>query len=374
VNHRFAAGVAKGYGQGDYIWIHDYHLMLVAKYLRDMGVDERMGFFLHTPFPPPDIFMKLPWRRQVLEGLMAYDLVGFQTSRDRNNFLSCVGSFMKVPRSDTRRRVVVLKANNREIRVGSFGIGIDYEDFRKLARAPSVLHRAEEMRVEIPSSKIILGVDRLDYSKGIPERLLAFERALGKFPELIGEVTLVQITVPSRIAVPAYERLREEIEGLVGRINGIYTQQGWVPIHYIYRGFDRQNLVAFYRSADVALVTPLQDGMNLVANEYCATNIDNNGVLVLSEFAGAARRLGRNAVMVNPHDIDGMAGAIFQACKMPRQERHARMSRLRRAVRRRNVFWWLDTYLTAALVDDIHTVPDMSGIDLLGIELASLRR
>jgi len=348
VNRRFAQVVAENVTAGDYIWVHDYHLMRVATHLRDMGVTQRLGFFLHTPFPPVDIFIKLPWRQQILQGLMAYDLLGFQTIQDRNNFLGCAASLLKIRRPDIRKRVATLTFTQREIRVGSFGISIDFDEFDRQARDPAVVERVRELRQELPDGKLILGLDRLDYSKGIPERLKAFERALERFPELRGTVTCVQVAVPSRVHIPEYQHLRAEIEGLVSRINGRFTQTGWVPIHYLFRSLDRSELVAFYCAADIALITPLKDGMNLIAKEYCAANIDNNGVLILSEFAGAARRLGRHALLVNPHDVDGVADAIRHACNMSQTERQAHMRRLRQAIRTRDIFWWLDTFLDAS--------------------------
>ena len=368
VNRKFAQVIAAHAAAGDYIWVHDYHLMLVATYLRDLGVEQKLGFFLHTPFPSVDIFSKLPWRQQILAGLMAYDLLGFQTTSDRNNFLGCAESLYQVRHADTRPRVTTMALNHREIRVGSFGISIDFDEFDRQARAPAVVERTRELREEMPDGKIILGVDRLDYSKGIPERLKAFERALKRFEELRGKVTFVQVAVPSRVEIPEYQQLRAEIEGLVSRINGRFTESGWVPIHYLFRSLDRSELVALYRAADIALITPLKDGMNLIAKEYCAANVEHNGVLILSEFAGAARRLGRHVLLVNPYDLDGVADAIRDAYHMSRTERQSRMRRLRRVIRTRNIFWWLDTFLTASFARDLDTVPTLSGANPLHLD------
>jgi trehalose-6-phosphate synthase len=217
------------------------------------------------------------------------------------------GGLLKTRRSDTRRRVTTVATDNRVVRVGSFGISIDFDEFDQQAREPAVVARAKELREEMPDGRIILGVDRLDYSKGIPKRLKAFQRALERFEDLRGQVTLVQVAVPSRLGIPEYQQLRAEVEGLVSRINGRFTEPGWVPIHYIFRSLGRSELVALYRAADIALITPLKDGMNLIAKEYCAANVENHGVLILSEFAGAARRLGRHVLLVNPYDIEGVA-------------------------------------------------------------------
>lgn len=348
VNRRFAEVVAKHAAAGDYIWVHDYHLMLVATSLRDLGVEQTLGFFLHTPFPAVDIFIKLPWWHRILQGLMAYDLLGFQTLQDRNNFLSCTETLLKIHHVGIQGAVATLATASRQLRVGSFGISIDFDEFDRQAREPGVVERVRELRQKMPDRKMILGVDRLDYSKGIPERLQAFQRTLERFQDLHGRVTLVQVVVPSRMGIPAYQQLRVEIEALVSRINGTFTKPGWVPIHYLFQSLSRHELVALYRAADMALVTPLKDGMNLVAKEYCASNVENNGVLILSAFAGTAGQLGKHALLVNPYDREEVAYGIHRACHMSWTERQSRMRRLRMAIRTQDVFWWLDTFLGAS--------------------------
>jgi trehalose 6-phosphate synthase len=352
VNHKFAHVVANHVVSGDYIWVQDYHLMLVAGYLRELGIEQQLGFFLHTPFPPVDVFVKLPWRQQILEGLMAYDLLGFQTLRDRNNFLACAEALCHIDLPDLRPPVVSVATDKRQIELGHFSISIDFDEFDQLARTPAVVERVKTLRQEIADDKCLLGVDRLDYSKGIPERLEAFQCTLERFPALCGKLTLVQVVVPSRVDIPEYQRLRTQIEELVSRINGQFSQPGWVPIHYLYRSLERSELIAFYRTADMALITPLKDGMNLIAKEYCAANVDCDGVLILSEFAGAANQLGQHALLVNPYDIHGVADAIHQACEMSRGERLMRMGGLRQIIRNRDIFWWLDTFLNVALAKE----------------------
>lgn len=236
----------------------------------------------------------------------------------------------------------------REIMAGAFPIGIDFKEFARQAANGLVSERAGQLREAITDRQIILGVDRLDYSKGIPERLRSFRNALERFDDLWGKVSLVQIVVPSRGDVPEYQALKAEIEGLVGEINGKFSQSGWIPIHYMFRSLERAELLAYYRAADMALVTPLKDGMNLVAKEYCAANVDKEGVLILSEFAGAATQLRRDALMVNPYDIEGVADAIYRAYNMSLSERQLRMRRLRRSVAKRDIFWWVDFFLWAA--------------------------
>ncbi|HEU4329013.1 MAG TPA: trehalose-6-phosphate synthase [Roseiflexaceae bacterium] len=347
VNRTFAERVAAEARPADTIWVHDYHLMQVGQELRALEVTNRLSFFLHIPFPPPDIFLKLPWREQVLRALLAYDLVGFQTERDRQNFVGCVRTlFGELVASQGEADATVHMAE-RSVRLGSFPIGIDNASFAQAAAEPEVTAMVGTIRATLPNAKVILGVDRLDYTKGIIERLEAFRNALERYPELRGRVTLFQMVVPSRTDIAGYANLKMQIERLIGEINGQFTRLGWVPVHYVFRSLDRSELLAFYRTADIALVTPLKDGMNLVAKEYCACSIED-GVLILSEFAGAADQLGQGALLVNPYDIEGVADAIARACSMPEAERQERMRTLRRLVRQCDVFWWVDTLLAAA--------------------------
>lgn len=368
VNCKFAQVVAQNATVGDYIWVHDYHLMLVATYLRELGIEQQLSFFLHTPFPAVDIFIKLPWWRQILKGLMTYDFLGFQTARDRNNFLDCANALHNMEDLDTERPVITLETASRNIGVGSFGISIDVDEFDRQAREPTVEKRMRKLRQELSGDKLILGVDRLDYSKGIPEKLKGFQRALERFPELHSKVILAQVVVPSREDISEYQDLKAEIEGLVSQINGRFTTPGWVPIHYLFQSLDRHELLAFYRAADIALVTPLKDGMNLIAKEYCTANIDNNGVLILSQFAGAARQLGSHALLVNPYDRDGVADAIRNACQMHWTHRQSRIFSLRMAIQSQDVFRWLNRFLEASLRREGGTVAKCSGIKQQAIQ------
>jgi len=345
VNRKFAEVVADNVAANDCIWIHDYHLLLVARELRSMGVKNRIAFFLHVPFPPLDICLKLPWRSQVLEGMLEYDLVGFQTWRDRNNFVQCIESLVRGLNVDARMKIATVRTQGREVKVGSFPISIDFSEFARQAADQEMAQEAEKLRKAMKGRRIILGVDRLDYSKGIPERLRAFGNALERFPDLRGNVSLIQSVSPSRADIPEYRRLKAEIERLVGEINGRFTEPGWVPVHYIYRNLARHELQAYYLAADIALITPLKDGMNLIAKEYCASKVEADGVLILSEFAGAASQLRREALLVNPYDVEGVANAIHQACTMKKSERELRMTRLRQSIARRDVFWWVDSFL-----------------------------
>ena len=361
VNRKYAQIVHAAGASGDFIWVHDYHLMNVGAELRGLGCRSRIGFFLHIPFPSPDIYLKLPWRKALIEALLQYDLIGFQTSRDRRNFLQCVRALIDVTEVDGRRHVVQIAVGGRKVRIGHFPISIDFNAFMEQASAPEVAARAAELHKLLPRRKLILGIDRLDYTKGIPERLKAFHNVLTRYPELRERISLIQAVVPSREDIPEYNELKTEIEQLVGKINGGFVDPGgWVPVWFVYRNLSRLDLLAYYRAADIALVTPLRDGMNLVAKEYCACSIEEDCTLILSEFAGAAEQLARGAILVNPHDVEGVADAIHRAFHMEPQEREARMGGMRRSIRRQDVFWWVDSFLRAAIAKDLRAFPGAS--------------
>lgn len=348
VNRKFAQTVAAETEPGDLIWVHDYQLLLVARYLEEAGVKAKKAFFLHIPFPPWDLFMRLPWRTEIIHSLLAYDLLGFQTEPDRRNFIRCVRTCFPASRVKGHPRNQTIDHGGKQIRLGAFPISIDYEAFNYLAASGEVAKKAWLIHETLPNRKLILGVDRLDYTKGIPERLEAFEVLLEKYPQIRGKVTLVQIAVPSRTHVPEYQLMKENIDRTVGRINGQYTRNGWIPIHYIYRNLPRPELVSYYRTCEIALITPLKDGMNLVAKEYCASCVENVGVLILSEFAGAAVTLRRGALLVNPYNVEHVADQIFEAYQMTRTEQRRRMTQLRREIQRNNVFRWVESFFEAA--------------------------
>jgi trehalose 6-phosphate synthase len=358
VNAKFAEVVAANTSEEeDYAWIHDYQLILVADHLKRMGVERRTGFFLHIPFPPLDGFIRLPWRFQILRALLQYDLVGFQTVRDRRNFMDCVRTLIPESRFVGHGHVARCLTPERDILIGTFPISIDFKQFAEFASTKEVQDEAWIIHANLPDRQLILGVDRLDYTKGIPLRLQAFANALERYPDLRRKTSLIQVVVPSREEVPEYEALKSEIERLVGEINGRFTEVGWTPIHYIYRSLNRIELMAYYRTCEIALITPLKDGMNLVAKEFCACSIENNGVLILSDFAGAAAQLHHGALMVNPFDIEGMADVIHRACTMTVAERQRRMEKLRRSIQRYDIFRWVNAFLQAAVNQDLEEFP-----------------
>jgi trehalose 6-phosphate synthase/phosphatase len=341
VNEKFADAVAKVVHPGDMVWIHDYQLALVPRMLRARVPGATIGFFLHIPFPTSEVLRILPWREQILEGMLGADLIGFHTFTYRSHFASSVLRILGMSSPGDR-----LFVDGREVRLGVFPIGVDAQTFGKLAADPEVLEEVATIRREARDERILLGIDRLDYTKGIPRRLLAFERLLEREPQWRSKVRLVQVAVPSRDKVPSYQEFRRKVNELVGRINGAFSTVDWVPIHYVHRSLTERHVAALYRAADVMLVTPLRDGMNLVAKEFVTARPDEDGVLVLSEFAGAAAEMGE-ALQVNPYDIDAMASAYSDALRMPEEERRLRMRSLRHRIASRDVHNWAQSFVDA---------------------------
>lgn len=336
VNRRYAEETAAVTNPGDIAWVQDYQLQLVPSMLRELTPEATIGFYLHIPFPPIEIFARLPWRRQVLEGLLAADVLAFQTRQSADNFWRAARRLAGAEATGRRD----LKWNGRNVHLQPAPIAIDAAEFAEMARSERVRKRAAEIRSELGEpDHLILGMDRLDYTKGIDARLKAFTSLLERAPRHGSRYSLVQIAVPSREQVPAYQDLRSDIEQIVGRVNGDFAEPGRVPVSYLYRSLPFEDIIAYYVAADIMLVTPLRDGMNLVAKEYAATRVDDDGVLILSEFAGAAEQL-RSAILVNPYDIDAVADSLERAAQMPRREQRERMRRLRRTVEKSDVFEW----------------------------------
>ncbi len=336
VNRRYATALGEVLRDDDIVWIHDYHLFFVGEELRRLGWRGKLGFFLHIPFPAADIFSILPWSREILGSLLSFDLIGVHTRRYLFNFVDAFGSELG---GDWNGRD--LAYGERSSRLGVYPIGIDPSTFQNAARSSSESLR--DMFNLGPTTKIIIGVDRLDYTKGIPHRLQAFSRMLEQHRYMHGKVTMVQISNPSRARVPEYIRERETVERLTGEINGRYSDGSWVPVRYLYRQFSQESLAAFYRDADVNMVTPIRDGMNLIAKEFVVSQLDDPGVLMLSSLTGAAAELS-DAVIVNPYDIDGMARALYNALRMPLSERKARWQRMNDVVERNTASWWSSTF------------------------------
>lgn len=341
VNQLFARKLLPLLQPDDVIWVHDYHLIPLAAELRALGCRQRIGFFLHIPLPPPLILAAIPGHDWLIRALFAYDLVGFQSETDVVHFARYMEAEARAQPLEGHR----WRAFGRTVQAGAFPIGIDVDEFEALAQGPESQAMYERMTREYSRRKLLVGVDRLDYSKGLPQRLRAFREFLTRNPEFRGKATLIQIASPSRENVSAYSDLLHELETLCGSINGNFGDLEWMPVRYIHQTVPRASLPGLYRASRVALVTPLRDGMNLVAKEFLAAQDEADpGVLVLSRFAGAAEQL-KEAVMVNPYDTEGTAAAIQLALQMPLEERRNRHQALMRTVRRQDVHWWCDSFL-----------------------------
>lgn len=339
VNKKFAEAILKVINPGDTLWIHDYQLLLVPQMVREAMPDISIGFFQHIPFPSYEIFRALPWRKEILRGVLGADVIGFHTYDDVRHFISATNRILNI--SGAANELIV---DNRSVTIDAFPMGIDYKKYSQMTEEKAVKVKEKRLRKMVDNNKIILCIDRLDYSKGIPQRLAAYDLLLGRHPELRGKINLIQLVVPSRDKVQKYKELKEEMNKMVGEINGKYGKLGWQPIQHFYRSFPLPLLSALYKVADVALVTPMRDGMNLVSKEYIASKTDHKGVLVLSETAGAARELSE-ALMVNPNDIWDYAEQIYHALNMPEEEQKRRMVHMQQTVARFDVFTWVNNFL-----------------------------
>lgn len=339
VNQKFCDAILKKAGPDDTIWIHDYQLLLLPQMLREVLPNATIAFFQHIPFPSYEIIRMIPWRKELLEGVCGADLIGFHTYDDMRHFLSAVGRITGLSSESG-----YIQAENRIINVDSFPMGIDYDKFAKQAKSKRTLRFVEEFGKQVEDQKLLLTIDRLDYSKGIPQRIQAFNQLLEQHKELHGKVSMIMIVVPSRDKVQSYKELKEEIDLLVGRINSEYSTLNWVPVHYFYRSFPFEELSAFYNMSDIALVTPLRDGMNLVCKEFVASKTDQTGVLILSEMAGASKEL-QDAILVNPNDRQGVVDAIFNALSMPLDEQKFRMSSMQESLKKYDVFQWVKVFM-----------------------------
>lgn len=359
VNRRFAEVTASSLQPEDTCWIHDYQLILVGSYLRHRKIGQQLNFFLHIPFPSLDLFRRLPRHEEIMQAFLEYDHIGFQTSADRRNFVSCVKWLVPHAKISSRRRQATINYAGRKIMVGYYPVSIDFDEFNEGAKSTAANDAAWFLRENLKIETLALGLDRLDYTKGIKERFLAFERLFQTHPELIEKISLVQIVVPSRLNVPDYRDLKRELDFEAGRINSAIGRQGWMPIHYEFRTLTRDQLIGHYKAADIALVTPIRDGMNLVSKEYCASCVDDDGILILSRFAGAAAQLEKGALLVNPFDYDEVADTIYTACTMPDDEKKRRMADMRSQIRRNNVHRWVNWFFGEESPDmPIATAPE----------------
>lgn len=346
VNEKFAEVILKHLEDGDKIWVHDYQLLLLPKIIKEKRPDVSIGFFLHIPFPSYEIFRTLPWREEILQGMLGADLIGFHTYDYERHFIS---SASRILHCETNIDYII--AGNRMVKVDSFPMSIDYGKFHQAAiehsnrnKKTSLQIRINQYKELVKDSKLILSIDRLDYTKGIAKRLEALEYFLDKYPEFHDKVRLIMLAVPSRENVPQYQQLKKEIDELVGRINGKFSTATWTPVWYFYRSVPFEELIELYTSADVAFLTPIRDGMNLVAKEYIASRIDQTGVLILSEMAGVAQEM-NDALLINPNDYDQMAEALKRALEMPIEEQISRNKIIQKRIQRYDVEKWASAFI-----------------------------
>ncbi len=339
VNQKFCDTILQYTNEGDTIWVHDYQLLLLPELLRKKLPRIAIGYFNHIPFPSFEMFRMLPWRKQLLHGLLGADLIGFHTYDDMRHFLSSVNRLTQYNVSTQ-----YIQNAERRVKVDAFPMGIDYDRYAESAASPETISQEVEYRTALGGKRLILSIDRLDYTKGIPQRLRAFDEFLIRYQEFKEKVSLVMVVVPSRDNVGMYKELKETVDELVGRINGTHGNMKWTPVHYFYRSIPMQKLSAYYRIADVGLVTPLRDGMNLVAKEFIASKLDKKGVLILSEMAGAAKELS-DAILINPFNKNSFVDAIYQALTMPLSEQQARLDKMQVSLKKYNIHHWVRIFM-----------------------------
>lgn len=338
VNEKFAEAIISHAEADDVIWVHDYQLMLVPYLLRQKLPEACIGFFQHIPFPSYEVFRMLPWRQELLNGVLGSDFLGFHTYDDVRHFLSCAHRL-----TNHSYEANSLNVDGRKVEADALPMGIDFEKYYRSARSQEVQKQTQKFREAFGSQRMVLSVDRLDYSKGIPARLEAFEQFLHELPEYQGEVSMILVVVPSRDKVPSYQLLKDEVDKLVGQINGSFSLPDWQPIHYFYRSFPLPHLSAFYRLCDIAMITPLRDGMNLVCKEFLASKYDLKGVLILSEMAGSAKELSE-AILVNPRDEKAMVQALKQALEMEDDEQEKRIALMQKSLQKYDIFSWVKLF------------------------------
>jgi trehalose 6-phosphate synthase/phosphatase len=339
VNRKFCDAILSKADPEDTIWVHDYQLLLLPRMLREALPQATIAFFQHIPFPSYEIIRMLPWRKELLEGMVGADLIGFHTYDDMRHFLSAVGRILGLSNESG-----YIQADNRLVNVDSFPMGIDYDKFAKAAVSKKSLSNVKKFKSLLGEQQLLLTIDRLDYSKGIPQRIKVFDELLAAHPEFHEKVSMIMVVVPSRDKVKSYMELKEEIDTLVGGINSKYSSLNWVPIHYFYRSFPFNELSAFYAMSDIALVTPLRDGMNLVCKEFVASKTNRKGVLILSEMAGASKEL-VDAILVNPNDIEAVKEAIKTALNMSEEEQITRITTMQESLKRYDIFQWVKVFM-----------------------------
>lgn len=339
VNKKFAQIIKGLVHKDDLIWVHDYHFFLLPEYLKKLNVKNKTAFFLHIPFPNPELFFKIPWRIDLLKGLLQYDLIGFHTYIDRKNFLDCINELIEEINIQVKEPITEITYKGRKVKIGVFPISIDFEKYEKSAEKAKPIDRRR---------KVILGIDRLDYTKGLIQKLKAYRYFLEKYPQFHCKVKLVQAVAPNIKKLPEYDRLKVEFEHLVSDINGRFGTDRWTPVHYIAKRLDFEKQIRYYRYSDVCWVNSIKDGMNLIGKEYAASNIDEKGILMLSEFAGAATEIHEYSILINPYDLEGTALSLYRALTMEEDKKKKMMKGLRNHIKKYSINWWSNTFLETA--------------------------
>ena len=359
VNKKFARKILEISKEEDFVWVHDYHFFLLPKYLKKENKKLKTGFFLHIPFPTPELFFRIPWRIELLEGFLNYDTIGFHTNIDRKNFLDCVDEL--VPEIDIKREepVCTIDFKGRKIKVGVFPISIEYEKYNETAKKAD--KKLKEIKRVFKDKKLIFCVDRIDYTKGLVEKMKIYKRFLEKYPEFREKVVFVEAVSKNIKQAKEYDELKKEFEHTVSEINGIFGEKDYQPVIYLQKRLSFDELVAYYRFADVCLITPIRDGLNIVTKEFIASNVDKKGVLVLSEFAGASTELYKDSFLINPYHTEKNADILKFVLNLTEKEKKKRMENLRNHVRKYDITWWVDTFLKVATGKGIENYPKLEG-------------
>ena len=357
VNQKFAKEILKVVRKDDFIWIHDYHFFLLPKYLKQKNKNLNIGFFLHIPFPSPELFFRIPWRIELLEAFLNYDTIGFHTNIDRKNFLDCIDEL--IPEIDIKREepVCTIDFKGRKIKVGIFPISIEFEKYNSTAK--KVDKKIKELKDVFKDKKLIFCADRIDYTKGLIEKVKIYKRFLEKYPQFKNKVVFVEAVSKNIKKAKEYDELKKEFEHKISEINGVFGDKDYQPFIYLQKRLDFEDLISYYRYADVCLITPIRDGLNIVSKEYIASNIDKKGVLILSEFAGASTELFKHSFLINPYDTEKNADILYQALNLNKKERKNKMENLRRHVKKYDITWWVDTFLKVATGKGIEIYPKL---------------
>ncbi|ACO04509.1 MAG TPA: trehalose-6-phosphate synthase [Persephonella sp.] len=353
VNRKFARYIKSISTEKDLVWVHDYHFFLLPQYIENLGLKRKTAFFLHIPFPNPELFFKIPWRVEILKGMLRYDLIGFHTFIDRKNFLDCIDELVEGVNILSTEPVTEILYEGKKIKIGVFPISVDFNYYSSLSE------KSEKSRFPFKDLKVILGIDRLDYTKGLIQKIRSYKRFLEKYPEFHKKVVLVQAVAPNIKKLPEYDQLKVELEHLISETNGRFGTPDWTPIYYYPRRMPFEDLINYYRFSDICWVNSIKDGMNLVAKEYIACQIENKGALMLSEFTGAAAELRDHACLVNPYDIEGCADALYRVLTKDSSKKELKMQRMREHIKHYDISWWGNTMLETAFGKKIIDFPEL---------------